>query len=278
MPDLTKLARALDEAEAILVGVGAGFSAAAGLRYDGERFLARFRDFHDKYDIPDMYSGGFYPFPTEAERWAWWSRHVLYNRYEPGPLAAYLDLLKILQGRDYFVVTTNVDHQFQKAGIDKSRFYYMQGDYGLFECAEPCCQKTWDNEAAIRAMAAAEAKTAMQVPPELFPCCPYCGGPARLNLRVDERFVQDAGWYAGLERYRAFLERVADKRLLLLELGVGMNTPGLIKFPFWRIAKADPQACYVSINLFPYAPEEIRPRSLLLAADVAEVVGALAER
>ena len=213
----------LDAADAIVVGAGAGLSASAGFDYGGERFRRNFAAFERAYGFHDMYSGGFYPYRSPEAYWAFWSRMILLNRYEAGAGEPYRLLLRLLQGRDYFVLTTNVDHQFQKAGFDKERLFYTQGDYGLFQCSEPCCQQTYDNEALIRQMA--ERQENLQIPGELLPRCPVCGRPMTMNLRCDDRFVQDAGWDAAAARYQAFLDRTSESRVVYWELGVGMNTP-----------------------------------------------------
>ena len=229
-----------------MVGAGAGLSAAAGLAYDGERFERLFADFREAYGFTDMYTGGFYPYETPEAYWAWWSRHILANRYDVAAGEPYLALLRLLRDKDYFVLTTNVDHQFRLAGFPKARLFYTQGDYGLWQCAAPCHDGTYDNEAAVRAMAASQR--GLRVPAALLPRCPVCGGPMTMNLRCDERFVQDEGWYAAAGRCEAFLRCLRGRRVLFLELGVGANTPAVIKFPFWRMTAANPDAVYYGGN------------------------------
>lgn len=271
---LERIKGELAQADAVLIGAGAGFSAAAGFTYAGARFETYFHDFEEKYGFHDMYSGGFYPFPTLEEFWAYWSRNIYVNRYDQPAGKPYEDLLRLVRGKNYFVLTTNVDHRFQVAGFEKERLFYTQGDYGLFQCSEPCHQTTYDNEAQIRAMLAAQKD--MRIPSSLVPRCPRCGKPMTYNLRVDERFVEDAGWHAAAERYHAFVEAYGGGRILLLELGVGGNTPGIIKYPFWRMALRNKQATYVCINLGEaFAPREIGRRSLCLNADIAVVLSAL---
>ena len=220
---LERLRTALRDADAVVVGAGAGLSTAAGFTYSGERFERHFSDFAEKYGFRDMYSGGFYPFPTKEEFWAYWSRYILVNRYQDAPGPVYDELLALLADKDYFVITTNVDHCFQKAGFDKKRLFYTQGDYGLFQCSRPCCRETFDNETVIREMAARQEN--MRVPAELIPRCPHCGSPMTMNLRCDDTFVQDEGWYAAAERYENFLRTRKGQKLLFWELGVGYNTP-----------------------------------------------------
>lgn len=222
---IEQVRQALHEADAVVIGAGSGLSTSAGLTYSGPRFQEHFGDFIQKYKIQDMYSGGFYPFDSLEEHWAWWSRHILINRYEKAPKLVYDELLKLVHEQDYFVLTTNVDHQFQLAGFDKKRLFYTQGDYGLWQCSEPCCQKTWDNEETVRRMVAEQRD--MRVPTELVPHCPVCGRPMTMNLRCDSTFVQDEGWYAAAGRYQDFLRRHERMRMVYLELGVGGNTPVL---------------------------------------------------
>lgn len=265
------LKQEIHEAEAIVIGAGAGMSTSAGLTYDGERFETYFSDFHTKYGIPDMYSGGFYPYKTLEEYWAWWSRQIMINRYEAGVGVPYRDLLRLLEGKDYFVLTTNVDHQFQLAGFDKKRLFYTQGDYGLFQCSRPCHQKTYDNESAVRNMAARQ--THMKIPSELIPRCPVCGAPMTMNLRCDSTFVEDEGWHKAARRYENFLDRHEAQHLLYLELGVGGNTPGIIKYPFWNMTRNNPKAVYACVNLSEaYCPAEIRQQSICIDGDIGETL------
>lgn len=265
------LKQEIHEAEAIVIGAGAGMSTSAGLTYDGERFETYFSDFHTKYGIPDMYSGGFYPYKTLEEYWAWWSRQIMINRYEADVGAPYRDLLRLLEGKDYFVLTTNVDHQFQLAGFDKKRLFYTQGDYGLFQCSRPCHQKTYDNESAIRNMAVQQ--THMKIPSELIPRCPVCGAPMTMNLRCDSTFVEDEGWHKAARRYENFLDRHEAQHLLYLELGVGGNTPGIIKYPFWNMTRNNPKAVYACVNLSEaYCPAEIRQQSICIDGDIGETL------
>ena len=242
---IEKLCSALEEADAVIIGAGAGFSTSAGFVYTGERFEKHFHDFAEKYHFSDMYSGGFYPFDTLEEYWVYWSRYIWINRYTPAPKPVYEDLLGLVKNKDYFVLTTNVDHQFQKAGFDKHRLFYTQGDYGLFQCNKPCCQKTYDNEATIRQMV--EQQKGMRVPTELVPHCPLCGKPMTMNLRCDYTFVQDEGWYSASERYTDFLRRHKGLKVLFLELGAGMNTPTIIKFSLWRMVNERKNATYACI-------------------------------
>lgn len=268
---IERLKTALQECDAVVIGAGAGLSTSAGFDYTGERFEKYFSDFAGKYGIRDMYSGGFYPFPAKEEFWAYWSRYIFINRYTDAPKPVYENLLKLVQGKDYFVITTNVDHCFQKAGFDKKRLFYTQGDYGLFQCSEPCCDETFDNEAAIREMM--DRQRDMRIPSELIPACPHCGRPMTLNLRSDDSFVEDEGWHRAAERYENFLRTRAGQRILFLELGVGYNTPVIIKYPFWQMTAKNPAAVYACINKGQaICPNEIENRSLCIDADIGNTL------
>ena len=274
MNEIAKLRKILEEYKIVVVGAGAGLSTSAGFTYTGERFEKYFSDFGRKYGFTDMYSGGFYPYSSYEEFWAYWSRYIMINRYMDAPEPVYEELLQILENKDYFVITTNVDHCFQKAGFDKARLYYMQGDYGLFQCSEPCHQETYDNEPEIRLMY--EEQRDMKIPTALIPHCPRCGKPMSMNLRSDNTFVQDAGWYEAAKRYQDFLvsrNTAKDGKVLFLELGVGGNTPGIIKYPFWRMTTLNKNAMYVCINFGEaVVPPEIAGRSLCINADIGEVI------
>ena len=271
---IDKLRAALAMADAVVVGAGAGLSTAAGYTYSGPRFSRLFGDFAARYGLSDMYSGGFYPYDTLEEHWAFWSRYVMCNRYDPIPGHVYQQLLDLLRDRDYFVLTTNVDHCFQRAGFDKQRLFYTQGDYGLFQCSRPCCQETWDNEDAIRAMV--DQQSDLRIPSELVPHCPHCGAPATMNLRSDGTFVEDEGWHKAAARYSEFLRRHEGMRTLYLEIGVGGNTPGIIKYPFWQMTAANPRATYACVNLGEAcAPRELERQSILINASADEVIAQL---
>lgn len=268
---ITQLRHALDNCDAVLIGAGAGLSTAAGLSYSGKRFDENFADFRDAYGIRDMYSGGFYPFPDLETFWAWWSRHIWINRYEPGATETYKMLLELVRDKDYFVLTTNVDHQFQLAGFDKRRLFYTQGDYGLFQCSRSCTNETYDNEDAIRAMMAEQPS--MRVSSELVPTCPRCGAPMTTNLRANNMFVEDDGWYEASRRYEQFRQEHKAGRILYLELGVGGNTPVIIKYPFWEAVARNEQATYACVNMGEaIAPTAIADRSVLVDADINEVL------
>lgn len=273
---MERLKAALRDCDAVVIGAGAGLSTAAGFTYTGERFEKYFSDFAAKYGIQDMYSGGFYPFPTMEDFWAYWSRYIYINRYMDAPKPVYDDLLKLMQDKDYFVITTNVDHCFQKAGFDKKRLFYTQGDYGLFQCSEPCCQETFDNEEVIREMV--KRQEDMKIPTELLPTCPHCGKPLTLNLRSDDTFVEDKGWHRAAERYENFLRTRAGQKILFLELGVGYNTPVIIKYPFWQMTAKNPNATYICINQGQaVCPQEIELQSVCINADIGQVLQSLSD-
>ncbi|MCI9486646.1 MAG: Sir2 silent information regulator family NAD-dependent deacetylase [Lachnospiraceae bacterium] len=268
---IEKVKMKIRSADAILIGAGAGLSTSAGFTYSGKRFEDHFPDFIKKYGFKDMYSAGFYPYETLEEHWAYWSRYVFINRYENAPKSVYHDLYNLVRDKDYFVLTTNVDHCFQKAGFDKRRLFYTQGDYGLWQCSKPCHNKTYDNEAIIKKMVAEQEK--MRVPPELVPRCPVCGAPMSMNLRADNTFVGDDGWHMAAERYQAFVSRHKDLNLVYLELGVGGNTPGIIKYPFWRMTEENPQAAYICVNYGEaVCPREIEGQSICIDGDIGEVL------
>lgn len=282
-----RLKQALHAADAVVLGAGAGLSTSAGFCYTGERFRKYFGDFMAKYGFRDMYSGGFYPFPTLEEHWAYWSRYIYINRYMDAPRPVYRELYDLVKDKDYFVLTTNVDHCFQKAGFDKHRLFYTQGDYGLWQCARPCHSNTYGNQGAVRRMVEAQgfrvteeglaipagAALKMSVPAELVPRCPKCGAPMAMNLRADHTFVQDEGWYLAAGRYDDFIRRHADASVLYLELGVGRNTPVIIKYPFWRMTAQNRRAVYACVNLGEaWAPGKIAERAICLDGDIGEVL------
>lgn len=278
----------LAQADAVIIGAGAGLSTSAGFVYTGERFDKYFQDFSKKYHFRDMYSGGFYPYHTLEEHWAFWSRYIYINRYMDASRPVYDRLYELVKDKDYFVLTTNVDHCFQKAGFDKQRLFYTQGDYGLFQCSEPCHKMTYENEDTIRKMVEAQGYVIdengmlllpegitpkMTVPSELVPYCPKCGKPMSMNLRSDDTFVEDEGWHLASERYGEFLQRHQNKKVLLLETAVGFNTPTIIKYSFWRMAYEWKDAVYVCLNKGEaFAPEEIRKKSICINGDIGEIL------
>ena len=285
---LTELRDAIEQADSVLIGAGAGLSVSAGFAYSGPRFRRHFSDFEEKYGFHDMYIGGFTQFTSLEEQWAYWSRMIFLNRYCDPPKPVYQNLRKLVGEKDYFVLTTNVDHCFQKAGFDKRRLFYTQGDYGLWQCSRPCHQKTYDNETAVRQMLEAQGFSAsrsggltlplgtvpkMAVPTELVARCPKCGAPMTMNLRADSTFVEDDGWHAAAARYQDFAEQHRKSAILYLELGVGLNTPGIIKYNFWKQTYENPNAVYACVNQGQaWAPRELEGRSICVEGDIGEVL------
>lgn len=261
----------ISNADAIVIGAGAGLSASAGFAYSGKRFEEHFPDFIEKYGFRDMYSAGFYPYATLEEYWAYWSRYIYINRYQDAPEPVYTDLFHLVHGRDYFVLTTNVDHCFQKAGFDKRRLFYTQGDYGLWQCSRPCHNKTYDNETAVKKMVARQEN--MRIPSELIPHCPVCGAPMSMNLRADATFVEDHGWHKAADSYQNFIIRHKGQKIVYLELGVGGNTPGIVKYPFWQMTCDNPNASYICLNLTEaYIPPEIKKQSICIQSDIGYIL------
>jgi NAD-dependent SIR2 family protein deacetylase len=289
--NIMRLKEAIDEADTVVIGAGAGLSTAAGFTYSGKRFREFFSDFSEKYGFQDMYSGGFYPYETLEEYWTYWSRYIYINRYMNPSVSVYDKLYNLVKDKDYFVLTTNVDHCFQRAGFDKNRMFYTQGDYGLLQCSKPCHMSTYDNEALVRQMVEAQGYVIeidgaltlsddvtpqMSVPTELIPYCPKCGAPMSMNLRADDTFVEDEGWHLASERYADFLRTRSNQKVLFLELGVGSNTPGIIKYPFWQMVQENSKAVYACLNFGEaYAPKEIASRSILIDGDINEILAKL---
>jgi len=288
---IEKLKKELAQADAVVIGAGAGLSAAAGFSYTGERFQRYFSDFEAKYGFHDMYSGGFYPYSAPEEYWAYWSRYIYVNRYMDAPKPVYDRLLQLVKDKDYFVLTTNVDHCFQKAGFDKHRLFYTQGDYGLFQCSRPCHQKTYENETVIRKMVEAQGyvidtdgtlllpegiSPEMMVPSDLVPHCPKCGEPMSMNLRADHTFVEDEGWHLASERYAEFLRGHQNRKVLFLEAAVGFNTPTIVKYSFWRMTHKWKDAVYACLNYGEaYAPDEIEKKSICINGDIGDILNQL---
>ena len=280
----------LQNADSILIGAGAGLSTSSGFTYNGPRFQKYFADFEKKYGFHDMYSGGFYPYKTLEENWAYWSRYIMINRYMNAAIPVYEKLFELVKNKNYFVLTTNVDHCFQKAGFDQSRLFYTQGDYGLWQCSEACHKKTYDNQLFVEKMVREQGFVIqddgglelsengfegikMTVPSELVPRCPVCGKPMSMNLRSDNTFVEDEGWNKAASRYEDFLNKNKDSRIVFLELGVGGNTPGIIKYPFWKMTYANPKAKYICINKGEaVVPKEIENQSICVNNDIYETL------
>ena len=302
---IDKLKKLFESADAFVIGAGAGLSTSAGFTYSGERFEKYFSDFSEKYFFKDMYSGGFYPYETAEEYWAYWSRYIYINRFMNPPKPVYHRLFELVRDKDYFVLTTNVDHCFQKNGFDKLRLFYTQGDYGLFQCSQPCHNSTYDNESIIREMVQAQGyaidengalippkghsidengslipperqSLQMKVPSDLVPHCPKCGRPMTMNLRADDTFVEDEGWHRAAERYAKFLRRHENAKVLFLDLAVGFNTPGIIKYPFWQMTNEWQDAAYACLNYGEaFAPDEIAAKSVVIDGDIGEILAEL---
>lgn len=290
LDELSMIKEKIKQADAIVIGAGAGFSTSAGFVYSGDRFEKYFGDFRQKYGFTDMYSGGFYPYETLEEYWGYWCRYIYINRYMDAPKPVYQKLYDLVKEKDYFVLTTNVDHCFQKTGFNRQQLFYTQGDYGLFQCSKPCCKETYDNEEVIKNMVLSQGfqikdkellkpegmEIKLTVPKAMIPHCPNCGKPMTMNLRADNTFVEDKGWHQAAQRYEQFLQEHKNVKIVFIELGVGYNTPGIIKYPFWRMTNTFPQATYVCLNQGEaYAPEEIIRKSICLNEDIGKVLGQL---
>lgn len=272
--DAGRLKEEIETADAILIGAGAGLSASAGFTYSGRRFEEHFPDFIEKYHFSDMYSAGFYPYETLEEYWAYWSRYIDLNRYQDAPKPVYENLWNLVRDKDYFVLTTNVDHCFQKSGFDKKRLFYTQGDYGLWQCSKPCHHKTYNNEPIVKKMVFEQHD--MRVPSELVPYCPVCGRPMSMNLRADHTFVEDDGWHKAARRYEDFISHHKGRHILYLELGVGGNTPVIIKYPFWKMTYENPNAVYACVNLSEAdCPDEIKGQSICISRDISDLLNEL---
>ncbi len=259
--------KAIREADFIVIGAGAGLSDAAGLKYMGERFTKNFEDFIRKYHFTDLYSSSFYPFETEEERWAYWAKHISLNRYETPATELYIDLLKLVQHKNYFVLTTNVESQFRKAGFNEQRIFATQGDYGLLQCARACHSKLYNNEDLVKEMT--DSIHDCKIPTELVPYCPVCGGKMDVNLRKDHNFVEDKNWNLANERYSDFLKKAAVGNTVLLELGVGFNTPGIIRYPFERMIYQNQAQTLIRINKnHADGPEENRDRTISFSEEM----------
>ena len=284
---IQKLKTEIDAADAVVIGAGAGLSTSAGFIYNGERFHRYFSDFKERFGIQDMYSGGFYPYPDAETRWAFWARNIYVNRYMDPPKPVYQDLYELVKDKDYFVITTNVDHCFQKAGFDKKRLFYTQGDYGLFQSTDPANRRTVDNEAwVMQAMEAQgfvtntdgvfempESGVSMKIPVSLIPKHPDDGSEVTMNLRADESFVEDEGWHAASAAYADFLRRHNGLHVLFLEIGVGGNTPVIIKYPFWQMTNDNKNAVYACLNYNEaVCPKQIEDRSIVIDGDSGAII------
>jgi len=271
---IKRAAERISQSDAVLIGAGAGASTAAGLRYDGRRFTDNFAEFIEKYGrqaMRDMYTAGFYPYPSEEAKWGYWSKHALLNRFDPPALPLYTRLYEMLKDRDYFVLTTNVDHQFYKAGFKFERIFAAQGDYGKIQCQRGCHPRTYDAEALFREMDAARRNCL--IPSKLVPKCPVCGGRMAMNLRCDNYFVEDEAWHVAADRYADFLEKNSSKNVVLLELGVGFNTPVIIRFPFEKMVREHKSCSLIRLNRDEaVVPESFGKRAIGIGGDMAKAI------
>lgn len=288
---LLRLKKEIIESDAIVIGAGAGLSTSAGLTYSGDRFEKYFFDFIEKYGIGDMYSGGFYTFPDDETRWAWWARHIYFNRYVDPKKPVYFNLLKLIKDKNYFVITTNVDHQFQRAGFDKKRLFYTQGDYGLFQSVNPDIYGTFDNKdwvmEAMKAQGFIKNKDDefdvpdnkgiyMSIPTDLIPKSLKDGSNMTMNLRSDDSFVEDDGWHIASAAYSDFLKKYMNKHILFLEIGVGYNTPVIIKYPFWGMVESNSNAVYACLNYGEaFFPKKIEKQSICINSDIGDAIDKL---
>ena len=284
--DIEKFISYISTSKAIIIGAGAGLSTSAGFLMSGERFDKYFFDFKKKYNIQDMYSGSFYPYSNKAEFWAFMSRNIYLNRFTPMPKNTYNILYEIFKDKNYFILTTNADHLFQKAGFDKNKLYYMQGDMGLLQCKKPCHFKNYDNYDTIKNMLIDQgfnfdekgelipsSNIKSEISENLKPKCPECGGEMDLNLRGGYNFVQDEGWYKHQQLYTDFIDKYKNDDILYIEIGVGYDTPSIIKYNFWNKVAYNKKAKFVSINLEKNdVPEKIKNRSLIITGDANEIL------
>ncbi len=265
----------LDQADAIVIGAGAGLSAAAGLDYSGPEFKKEFADYIDKYKFPDLYSSSFYDFPTEEERWARWARHIDYARFRPDAFPLYRELLELVKDRNYFVITTNVDVQFRKAGFDPEKIFEVQGDYGLMQCAVGCHPKVYSDKETVENIL--HHSHDLTVDSAYVPVCPVCGGNMDVHVRKNQFFVQDENWDKAAERYEKFMAHYADKgSVVLLELGIGFNTPAIIRYPFEQITYRNPKATLIRLNSdYPHGPKETAARTISFTENMEKVISNL---
>lgn len=243
---LKNIRNLIDKAEYILIGAGSGLSTSAGIEYSGERFENNFKEFIEKYHFTDMYSAGFYDFDTEEEKWAYWSKHMYLNNIGMDATDLYKNIFELVKNKNYFVITTNVDEQFYKSGFDKDKIFATQGSYRYIQCKNACHNKIYDATNIVKKMI--ENITDCKIPTKLVPKCPVCGGEMEVNLRKDAYFVQDDNWYKQDKKYGEFLDKTKNKRLLLLEFGVGFNTPGIIRFPFEQMTYQNENCILIRFN------------------------------
>lgn len=273
---LEQAKRALEGAEYVLLGGGAGLSAAAGITYSGKRFTEHFEPFINKYGFTDLYTSSFYPFRTEEENWAYWAKHISINRFEIGATRLYEDLFQLVKEKEYFVISTNVESQFVKAGFPEDKVFEIQGDYSYLQCEKGCHDTLYYNEAVVKEMI--EQTRDCRIPTDLVPKCPVCGGRMDVNLRKNGYFVQDEKWYESERRYKEFLSSTTEERIVYAELGVGFNTPGIIRYPFERMTYNNVNATLIRFNLeHPEGAPENKFRTIAFTEDMQKIVRDLME-
>ena len=272
MTDILKIKKWLDDADAIIIGAGAGLSNAAGIHYSGEKFEHDFKDYIKKYDFKDLYTSSFYPFNTEEEKWAYWAKHIYYSYYERKNTKLYQALFNLVKNKDYFIITTNVDGQFLNNGFLKDKIFEVQGSYSKLQCSKPCHNKLYYNEEIVHEMLD-NIDADLKIPSALVPKCPVCGENMSVNLRCDDTFVEDDNWNNMQKNYDDFLRNFANKKILLLEFGIGFNTPGIIRFPFEKMTYMHDNFHLIRFNdKYPEVPNEIKDRSISVSDSISEVI------
>ena len=266
--------QAIKQADYIIIGAGAGLSTAAGLEYSGESFQTNFKEFIDKYDFDNLYSASFYEFETQEEKWAFFAKMIKLNRYNEKPLKLYQELYEIVKNKEYFVLSTNVDGQFYNSGFDKDKVFEIQGDYSYLQCENACHNKLYDNRELVEKWL--QNTKDCKIPSNLVMKCPVCGGNMDMNLRKDANFAQDENWYRQSKRYSEFLARA--KNVVLLEIGVGFNTPGIIRFPFEQMTANNEQITLIRINKdYPLPMLEISSKTISFDEDTNKIIEDLKE-
>lgn len=268
--------QAIKQADYIIIGAGSGLSTAAGLLYSGEKFEKDFREFIEKYHFDNLYSASFYEFKTQEEKWAFFAKMIKLNRYNEKPLKLYQELYEIVKNKEYFVLSTNVDGQFYNSGFDKDKIFEVQGDYSYLQCENACHNKLYNNKELVEKWLRNTKNC--KIPSDLVMKCPVCGGNMDMNLRKDANFVQDENWYRQSEKYEDFLSRSKGKNVVLLEIGVGFNTPGIIRFPFERMTAISEKTTLIRINKdYPNPMLEIKNKTNSFDEDTNKIIEDLKE-
>ena len=268
--------QAIKQADYIIIGAGSGLSTAAGLLYSGEKFEKDFREFIEKYHFDNLYSASFYEFKTQEEKWAFFAKMIKLNRYNEKPLKLYQELYEIVKNKEYFVLSTNVDGQFYNSGFDKDKIFEVQGDYSYLQCENACHNKLYNNKELVEKWLRNTKNC--KIPSDLVMKCPVCGGNMDMNLRKDANFVQDENWYRQSEKYEDFLSRSKGKNVVLLEIGVGFNTPGIIRFPFERMTAISEKTTLIRINKdYPNPMLEIENKTISFDEDTNKIIEDLKE-